>query len=370
MKFAVKQFLKMLLQNAVLPCVYGFWRLVYRNREPDLIVFADAHHDEIPYSMVNVHEALLKKGYELTEDFHNYAKMSQVKSALHAVRFMRVYARAKYVFLCDNFLPAASCRKSEKTKVVQLWHSCGLMKKIGYDTAEDIPAHYRGNVYQNYDLLTVSAPCCVEPLTGAMGQAPEIVQPLGVSRTDTYFDEDWRRSCREEFYRQYPQARGKTILLWAPTFRGNAGDPYQVGVEGIDALEKKLGGDYFVIRKVHPHVDEKMHLSNCRIPTERLLPVADLMITDFSSVVFDFLFFGKPFVLYAPDLEAYEQKRGLYIDYGSLTPYVAVEEKELAEQVLAALRSEDLSWLEQQKNYHLASCDGHATERILNYLDL
>lgn len=342
----------MLLQHFVLPCVYDFWRIVYRNRKPELIVFADAHHDTMPFSMMEIHEQILRRGYQVVDQIYNFAKMGQLGTVLVSIRFMKLYAQAKYVFICDNFLPVSSCKKRAETKVIQLLHSSGLLKRMGYDTDEDIPAYYHGNVYRNYDLVTVSAPCCVEPFSRSLRQDPGVVQPLGTSRTDVFYRENWQRNCADLFYSCYPEARGKKVILWAPTFRGNAGDPYQIGVEEIERLEKELGEDYILIRKVHPHVDTKYHLSNCDIPTEQLLPVTDLMITDYSSVVIDFLFFNKPYVLFAPDLEEYQQKRGFYVEYDSLTPYVVTDEKALKENVLAALNDQNMDWIEKNREYH------------------
>ena len=370
LNFQIKQILKMGMQHVVLPCAYGFWRLVYGGKKQERILFADSHHDTMPFSMVCLHEELVKRGYEVTDVICNYANMSQVQSSLHAIRFMRLYAQAKFVFICDNFLPVSSCRKAKGTTVVQLLHSGGLMKKMGYDTTEDVPAGYRGNVYRNYDLVTVSANCCVAPLSNAMRQEAGIVRPLGTSRTDRYFREDWVNSCRERFYQRYPHAENKKVILWTPTFRGNAADPRQEGMAAIDALEKELGDGYFVIRKVHPHVDNRYHLSNCDIPAEELLPVADLMITDYSSVVMDFMLFDRPFVLFAPDLAEYEQKRGLYVEYASVSPYVVTEEEKLTDTVLQALNDGRTDWIRAQRRYHMENCDGKVSQRILDYLGL
>lgn len=370
MIFSIKQMLKMGLQNVVLPLAYYFWRGVYAGRKPDLIIFADAHHDELPFSMERIHQELLNRGYTLTDVFCNYSKMSPLRAALCGISFMKRYARAKYVFICDNFLPVASCAKRKETTVVQLMHSSGLLKKIGYDTTEDIPANYRGTVYRNYDLITVSAPCCVEPLTGAMRQASPVVQPLGTSRTDCYLDPAWTDACKKTFFSLYPEAAGKTIILWAPTFRGNAAQPQQAGMEAVQKLAAELGEQFYLIRKVHPHVEAKYHLSNCELPTEQLLPVADLMITDYSSVVIDYLFFDKPYVLFAPDLEEYSQKRGFYVDYDSLTPYVVTDCQQLKCAVLTALDHSMEDWISKNRAYHLESCDGRSTARILDYLGL
>lgn len=368
--FAVKQTMKMLLQNVILPCIYRFWLIRYRNKEPELIIFADAHHDELPYSMERIHEELEKRGYKLTDEIYNFAAMSQVRSALVSMRFMKLYAQAKYVFICDNFLPASSCKKSEKTMVIQLLHSCGLLKKMGYDTAEDIPAGYIGQVYRNYDLVTVSAPCCVEPLRNAMHLPQGIVKALGVSRTDNYFDNVWLTKCKTQFYKQYPELKGKKIILWAPTFRGNAGNPYQIGMEEINRLEQELGEEYYIIKKVHPHVDGKYHLSNCSIPTEELFPVIDLLISDYSSVVNEFMAFNKPYLLFAPDLEDYEKQRGFYVPYDSLSPYVVTDSDGLSSRVMEALLEQQSDWVAECCAFHLGSCDGNSTVRILDHIGL
>lgn len=370
-RMTVKQLLKMLLQNILLPLVYGFWRLIYHGKEPELILFADAHHDCLPFSMAHIRDTLVSRGYSVQEEIYNFAHMSPLTSTWISVKFMRLYAKAKVIFICDTFLPVASCKKFPGTKVVQLWHACGLLKQMGYDTPEDVPSYYRGSVYRNYDLVTVSSQACVVPCARAMHLSTDVVRPLGVSRTDVYFDESWKEECRREFEARYPQARGKTVVLWAPTFRGNAGDPYQVGVEEIRALEQQLGEEYFLLRKVHPHVDNKLGLSDTDIPAERLLCVTDLLITDYSTVLMDYFFFDKPYVLFAPDLAEYGRKRGLYVDYEELSPYVVTEAAALYPTVLEALeRGMPQGWVQKQREFHDACCDGHATERILEVIGL
>lgn len=362
--FTLRQKMKSFLQNVILPAVYFLFKTVYR-KKPELIVFADAHHNEIPYSMQRIHAELEKKGYKITDVFEDYSQMSFIGSSLSAVRFMKTYAKAKVIFICDNFLPVASCRKRKETTVVQLWHSCGLLKKMGYDTTEDIPAGYKGNVYRNYDLLTVSAPALEEVFAKATRLDRSIVKALGVSRSDIFFDEEWHKECVSDFYEQYPEAKDKKIILWAPTFRGNAHNPHLEGAEAIKALESSLPDDYLVITKVHPHMETKYRLSSCPIPTERLLPVTDLLITDYSSVFFDFLFFGRPAVLFAPDLEEYEKKRGFYVEYSSLCPHIATDGKDLVRAVLSAIKGADASHLEKLREYHISGCDGSSTERII-----
>jgi len=370
LKFIVKQRLKMLLQNVLLPCAYGLWSFVYRKESPELIIFADSHHAKLPYSMERIHNELLSRGYDIVDEIYDFSSMSTLKSLMLSLRFMRLYARAKYVFICDNFLPVSSCKKREETIVVQLMHSCGLLKKMGYDTTDDIPKGYKGEVYRNYDLVTVSSPACIEPLQKAMHLATGVVKALGTSRTDNYFDSEWIRNCKEKFYKEYPELKTKKIILWAPTFRGNAAEPYLVGAEAIAQLEQALGEGVAFIKKIHPHADKKYKLSNCDIPTEELFPVVDLLISDYSSVVNEFMFFEKPYVLFAPDLEEYAKARGFYVPYDSLTPYVCTQTDKLLETIFDALADEHPVWVKEKRTFHLQTCDGKATESILEYLNL
>lgn len=128
LSFKIRQLFKMLLQNILLPCVHRFWCLLYRKKEKDQIILADSHHDEIPFSMLFMYHTFQKKGYSVVTDICDYRNLSFVQSALRSIRFMRLYARGKVIFICDNFLPVVSCRKDPQTTVVQLMHSCGLGK--------------------------------------------------------------------------------------------------------------------------------------------------------------------------------------------------------------------------------------------------
>ena len=69
-------------------------------------------------------------------------------------------------------------------------------------------------------------------------------------------------------------------------------------------------------------------------------------------------------------MEEYLDKRGFYVEYDSLTPYIVTEEKELCKNVMSALDNDNTGWLKKQFEYHISACDGQVTERILEYLDL
>ena len=248
-RFQVKQTIKQAVQNIVLPVCYRANR--GRVVDPKLVVFADAHHNSRPAAMELLYRRLKERGdFRVVEHYLDYGSAGAAAVAKHSMRFMQLYASAGFVVICDNFLPAASCDKREETKVIQLWHACGCYKKFGYDAKDDIPPDYHGaNVYRNADLVTVSGEAAVRAFASAMRLPESCVRPLGVSRTDLYFREKWIERCRKRFYEQYPDACGKKVVLWAPTFRGNAGMPELVALD-LEKLQCELGEDYMVLARL------------------------------------------------------------------------------------------------------------------------
>ena len=287
----------MFSQNVYLPAVYDLHRCCRVER--NLIVFADAHHDGRPEAMELLYRRLkqsrVQPAYHIVEMYLDFGRASKAEVMEYSTRFMKLYARASVVVVSDNFLPVASCRKKRDTMVVQLWHACGCYKKFGYDAKDDIPEGYRGDVYRNLSLVTVSAEAAVEPFSSAMHRTHGEVQAIGVSRTDLYFSRKWRYRCIEAFRELYPDvyeetgagsgresdagsggeagagsgretgARGvrktgslrkrRKVVLWAPTFRGNAGQPGLMDLD-TEKLQRQLGKEYLVLTRVHPHMKE------------------------------------------------------------------------------------------------------------------
>ena len=196
------------------------------------------------------------------------------------------------------------------------------------------------------------------------------VRPVGVSRTDLYFNDTFNQACRNQFFSQYPNAQGKKIVLWVPTFRGNPGIASVKGLDDILHARDQLKDTHYFIIKLHPHTQAHIEGTNCSISSEELLPVADVVITDYSSILFDAMIYKHPLILFVPDLDEYLGNRGFYLDYNTLPGLRAQN----LEQLLQILTDEDLLHSSVNKVYtdfydkYMASCDGHSTKRIINYI--
>ncbi len=335
-KRGLRETVKTLMQRLILPAVYRLSKK--KSVTPGLVILADAHHDAMPYSMACLAERLSScPEFTVVEIYKDYQAGPYLSIARSMLGFMRAYANAEYVVICDNHLPVASCRKRPETKVIQLWHSGGALKRFGYDSPDNIPKSYHGgNVYANYDLVPVSAEYAIEPYVRAMRIDRPRVLPLGVSRTDWFFDKERIEAARGRFAREYPDAAGKKVVLWAPTFRGSAGDPRTVGMDAIEWLRSTLPDDYYLIVKLHPHAQKRADATDSNMPAEQLLPSADILISDYSSVIYDYAFFGKPLVLFTPDYEEYAAGCGFYEDYDAIPAYRAATRGQLLGAVLSA----------------------------------
>lgn len=366
-KYYIRQSFKMFTQYILLPFFYNINR--WRKIDNNLVILVDGHHKTTPINMRLIKSELNKnKNLNIKEFYMDFSKVSSIKSLLFSIKFMKFYSKAKYVFLCDNFLPVASCRKKRKTNVIQLWHACGALKKFGYDSIDDIPSFYKGNVYKNYDFVTVSSNFCVDSFTTAMKQKNKSVQPLGISKTDYYFNQDFKQKTEKKFYREHKKAINKKIVLWAPTFRGKAIDPYIEGLDKIKRLEEKLEkANYYLISKLHPHHNKTTNLRTSKLFTEELITISDILITDYSSILFDFLLVKDDIILFTPDIQEYQKNRGFYFNYNDI-PGVQINNVQGIYDYIVTNKYKNIDKLKLNsfREKFLSNCIGNSTKNIIN----
>ena len=363
-KHIAKEYIKMFVQDAYLPSIYK--KAALSPVDEKKVIFADAHNHSTPYSMRRMEDACRAAGFRVETFYSDYQKDGFTATQRAMQDFMKSYATAAAVVISDTFLPVASCEKRPETKVVQLWHGAGALKKFGYATTDDVPAYYKGNIYKNYDLITVSGRQAVEPFALSMRAKEGAVRPIGVSRTDNYFDTAYMDDMSQRLYEAYPEARDKKVVLYAPTFRGHADAAKESDTSSVARLIREgLPGDWHLISSAHPHARKDAGKSFC---SEELMLIADVLITDYSSIVFDYLFLKRPVVLYAPDYESFGNLRGFYTPYEKLPGRIVTDPRTLCEAIETEYREYDPKKTQAYIDEYLEACDGSATARIVEYL--
>ena len=292
-------------------------------------------------------------------------------------------ARAHLLFLSDSNMPVGCLPVRPQTAVVQLWHACGAFKKFGYSTAEKIFGPDRVEAerfphYGNTSLVTVSSPEVVWAYEEAMGlKGTGAVQPLGVSRTDVFFDEERLKSWRAQAQEAVPAIDGRRVLLYAPTFRGEVTSPEAPDFLDLERLRQRLKDGWVVLIKHHPLVRDRPAIpASCEgwafdvsdaLAIEACMVAADVCVTDYSSLIYEYALLERPMAFLAPDRDDYDDWRGFYYDYDELTPGpVFATTEELADWVCSLPNTYDPAVVEAFRDKFMSACDGGATKRIVD----
>ena len=352
------------------------------------VLFVENRAVSLSDSFRLIYEDVKQAGYTVHVHYlHEFDPGTDSMKPLEA--YAKDAATAKYIFLNDAALATSSFPLRKETKVIQLWHGCGAFKKWGASTAnkkfgasqKEREKHFL-NYYKNLSLVTVSSPDVAWAYIEAMGleDQKEIVRPTGVSRTDVYFDPEFIQKNTEKVHTVFPASIGKKILLFAPTFRGRVAGASTPDFQTFDLrrLKKEFGDEYVVVIKNHPYVGPvatpkipadldgtfAMDLTHtCTIET--LLCAADLCITDYSSLVFEYSLLDRPVLFYAYDLDDYNDWRGFYYNYSELAPGpVCKTMDELTDAIRQSETAFDREKLAAFRKKFMSACDGHSTERI------
>lgn len=351
--------------------------------EPNSVLFVETRFKQMPESF-----RCMWSAFEGSTTYHTefYSLERSSSSFLHfaqnCTELVRKLATAEYVFLNDASDLISSLPLNPRTKVIQLWHACGAFKKWGMSTAEK---NFGGSAwekerhpfYENLNLVAVSSPEVIWAYEEAMGLSdrPGIVQALGTSRTDIFYDDVFLRDAQAQLAARIPRWDGRKVILYAPTFRGTTGHAKGPDFLDIEALHEQLSEDYILLIKHHPLVTNVPEIPpTCcdfafnvgDMPIDTLLSVADVCITDYSSIVFEYSLFERPIAFFAPDIDDYNDWRGFYYDYSELTPGPVFDTTDaLIEWIVSLDNGFDTSEITQFRKRFMSACDGHATQRIL-----
>ena len=282
-------------------------------------------------------------------------------------------ATSKFI-LVDDFEPIVYVLKlRENQHLVQVWHAMGAFKKFGYSRKS---AEKNSLTHKNYTEAIVSSPEISAVYAEAFGIDESRIKPVGVPRTDMLFDEAYKAETIARLYEREPRLKGKKICLFAPTFRGsNVNDAYYPNeFLDIEKLLNELGEDWAVILKYHPfikntpQIPESVQNRVFDFGDEReindILFITDVLVTDYSSVIFENAILNNPLVLYAPDLEEYDGERGFYFEYNAYSCGQIVEkESELASAIKNAGSNNEK--MEEFRKRFVSLCDGNSSKRFV-----
>jgi CDP-glycerol glycerophosphotransferase len=327
----------------------------------------------------------LPKGqFDVVWAFHDL----ELKAHLQHIRKVKTMSLRYFYELCTSKVIITNYRTTEffvKRKnqyYIQTWHSSLRLKQIEKDAASALPKSYIEMAKKDSlkcDLLLSGCKFSTEIFRRAFWYNGEIFEH-GSPRNDMLVKRDKQKHVEIRKNLQIPD--GKKILLYAPTFRKDGSiEIYQLDFKKIRrVLQQKFGGEWVVLVKLHPHLvhqskhlllgDEVFDVTNYD-DIQELLFVADVLISDYSSLIFDYAITQRPCFLYVPDLHTFIQKeRNLYFAIEEL-PFISAWSQEDLQKKIEAFQPFDYrknvnSFLERIGSYDHGEACRKVTDRLLH----
>lgn len=287
---------------------------------------------ELNSSLYDNYEIYLSYSKERKEDFvnllNNYGLKKIQLVELGSKQYYIKLSAAKYIFNDTSFL-TFFIKKPEQI-YVNTWHGTPL-KTLGKDVKND--RFKIGNIQKNFltaDYILAPNDYTQQKLTESY-MLNEIYDgkflKCGYPRNSVFFDNDRRNKIREQL-----EFGNKQIIAYMPTWRGIVGQVHNeidFMEDLLKSIDKNLNDYQVMYVNLHPFMTSYIDFSQYQhikmfpkqFETYDFLNVADCLITDYSSVFFDFANTKRKIILYVPDEKEYVHERGLYLDLQEL-PFV------------------------------------------------
>ena len=260
-------------------------------------------------------------------------------------------------------------------RVIQLWHACGAFKQFGqYGTNMKLSMDKATHI--QYSLVTVSGEAVRPIYADAFNIDVQRVKSLGCPRTDDFFNEDLILAKQKKILKKYPYLKDKHVLLYAPTFRDIGQDRTRFKPEiDFQKLSDDLPEDQILLIGPHPVMTNEIidkEYSNIKVirdfSTNDLMLISDLLITDYSSVIFEYALLNKPIVFFCYDLDTYN--RGFYLNYPDDLPGEVFETQAALTEYLQQPDRHIVSGKHEAFiRKYMTACDGHSCERIAGLIN-
>jgi len=259
----------------------------------------------------------------------------KIKYVGEMFRQMKALATSKVVVL-DGYCILASMLKHKKDlKIIQIWHALGAFKKFGKSVLDkeggkSSKTASAFKMHNNYSYIAASGDECVPFFAQAFGQPVSKFIPIGIPRMDYLTDPQENERVRGNVLRKYPQlANGRKNILYAPTFRDTQQDKDALANATEELVNKVNYSDFNLIVKHHVvdsnkeqiYTDSRMNKAEGENFTAMdFMCVADYVVTDYSSVIYEALLKDLPIYIYCFDSDKYIDERGFYIDFWADIP--------------------------------------------------
>ena len=290
-----------------------------------------------------------------------------------SIAWLKALATSRVLVNNTNF--PGYFRKRDAQRYIQTWHGTPL-KRLGRDIVDVVPTGSYLKMMDReasyWDFLVSPSAYCSEIFPSTFGYSGTILE-TGYPRNDILVNQTQKRDL---IRRSLGIADGKQVVLYAPTWR----DSQRTATgnwKPVNFLEGSLGENFTVLFRGHTNthsahsakvIGAAIDVTNYKNVAELYL-AADVLVTDYSSSMFDFSVTGKPMIFLTPDFDDYVAKRGFYFDFEQLAPGPILRDSSFLRKALESIDSQKVQYAEryqawQQKFNKLE--DGLASKRVVD----
>jgi len=359
-----------------------YW-LARRVKRPGLrrILFASETRPRLEGNLLRVRDRLVERGLDTDLALDYSFRTSGTMTRLGTVCTICRLAAADVILIDDYFGILDTMMLSKQTRVIQLWHAGIGFKSIGFSRFGRYGTPKLRNAHRSYDYAITGSQNLIPTYAEAFGIDESAIVATGLPRLDTFLDPTRTLEVVSAFHREHHDLDGRRLVLFAPTFRGRGARDAYYDYDRIDfaALYDLCGDDTAILFRMHhfvskpvpipPEFGDRLVDVTAHPNGNDLLHVTDLLVTDYSSIVYEFSLLDRPMLFFAYDKDVYAALRGFHRDYVASAPgkvcttfealTTAIRDGDFEQWKVARFRSE---------NFDIV--DTGSTDRVIDWLVL
>lgn len=377
--YEVIYYLYLLIEKIYMFLFWVMWILPIKKNK---IVFCSTKGKRYGDNPLHISDSMRGKGYDIVWLLRDCVE-ENIPADIRRVRYSvlrEIYELATARVWVDCNTKNSGTLKRKKQLYIQTWHGSYGLKKIGSDLGEKLgridERYYKKNA-KIIDLMVSNSKRTSEVYRRALWYRGEILE-CGSPRNDIMFCD--HNECVKRV-RKIFNLKNQRIVMYAPTYRKNYSiDKYKLDYNKLSKiLSNKYGGEWTVLVRLHPNnlgddsefmeYDDNIKNATKYSSMQDLLVSADILITDYSSCMFDFATTGKPCFLYATDVDEYKKEVDYYFDISKLPFPLAENNEEIEKNIMEfdeAVYNNKLEELFDQVGLCETGC---ASQKVVDYIE-
>ncbi len=356
----------------------------FAKKNGNVILFASGSRAEIGGNEKVIYDRMIERGLDkkYTFRFDFKESINTKRNSFKMIRFSWYLATSDVILIDDYYPEIYKVDYPDNVKILQVWHACGAFKSLGFERLGKPGAPpFNTRVHKCYTHVPVSSQHSAKHHAEGFGLSESKFYPVGIPRTDIFFDQEYKKNTRERMFTEFPNCQGVSkVYMYAPTFRG---DNAQNAYFPFDRFDLEKWGKFLdetdsaLIIKLHPFVSRRVEIpakyahrivdATDYREVNDILFIVDVLITDYSSIIYEMSLLKKPMIFFAFDQKYYEATRDFYEPYEDLVPGKIVH---TFDALMDAMKNEDYDFYKMdgfiKKNFKYT--DGKSTDRVIDQL--